>query len=157
MAAGVEPGWHRALGHHQPWFSMGGGHVGDNIHQSGPSHGGQRQCTFVANNNSPPHAYVPLHQPNIYGIPFTPYAYMPNRPPMAGMPHYENTPGYGQNQASFFQVTEAYQHGVLVNGYTFPSQMAQGATNPNYMHSWDVPMGGYQNQLFMPNPNPMYA
>ena len=39
MAVGVEPDWHQALGHHQPSFSMGGGQVGDNTHQSGPSQG----------------------------------------------------------------------------------------------------------------------
>ena len=34
--------------------------------------------------------------------------------------------------------------------------MAQGTNNPNYVHRQDVPMGGYQNQSFIPNPNVMY-
>ena len=31
--------------------------------------------------------------------------------------------------------------------------MAQGAANPNYMHRLDIPMGGYQNQPFIPKPS----
>ena len=63
MAAGVESGWHQASGHHQSLISTGGRQLGDNTHQFRPSQGGQRQDTFVANNNSSPHAYVPLNQP----------------------------------------------------------------------------------------------
>ena len=100
-------------GHYQPSFSMGGGQIGDKTHQSGPSQGGKRQGTFVANNNSSPHAYVPLNQPNMVGNPSSPYAYMPNQPTMAGMPHYENISGYTQPQAPFAQATGGYEQGRL--------------------------------------------
>ena len=133
MATSVEPGWHKASEHHQPLFSMGGGNIGNNTHQSGPSQGGQRQGTFVANNNSSPHSYVSLNKRNMVGIPSTPYVYMPNQPTMASMPHYGNILGYDQPQAPFFQATGAYQQGMPTNGHTFPPQMAQGAANPNFM------------------------
>ena len=80
---------------------MGGGQLGDNTHQSGPLQGGQRQGTFVANNNNSTHAYVPHNQPNMTGIPSTPHAYMPKKPHMAGTPHYGNSPGCGQTQSPF--------------------------------------------------------
>ena len=91
---------------------MGGEQVCDNKNQSGPSQGGQRQGTFVVKNINSHHAHVPLNQPNMVGIPSTPYAYMPNQPPMAGMPHYGNSPGYSQTQAPFSKATGAYNQGI---------------------------------------------
>ena len=90
------------------------------------------------------------------GIPSTPYDYMPNQPIMVGTPHYGNTPGYGQPQAPISQATGAYQLGVPTNRHTFPSQMAQGAANPNFTHRQDILKGGYQNQPFILNPSHVY-
>ena len=40
--------------------------------------------------------------------------------------------------------------------HTFLPQMAQGAANPNLMQCHEIPVGGYQNQHFTPNPNLAY-
>ena len=87
--------------------------------------------------------------------PFTFYLYaLPTT--YHGTSHYGNAPGYSRNQTPFSQVTGVFQQGVPTNGHAFQPQMAQGTTNPNYVQRHDVPMGGYQNQSFIPNPKPMY-
>lgn len=96
MAANVEPGWHQVSRRHQHSFSMGGGQFGDNTHQPGPSHGGQKQGAFIANNNSSAHPYVPLNQPTMVGNPSS-STYMPYQLPIVGTSHYKNAPGYGHN------------------------------------------------------------